>query len=77
MLTGNSDQQTAIDAVNEGNIFRFLTKPCPPEMLAGALHAGIRQYQLVTAEKELLEKTLRGSIKVLTDVLSRAITEFR
>lgn len=70
MLTGNADQQTAIDAVNQGNIFRFLTKPCPPEILAKTLAAGVRQYQLVTAEKELLEKTLRGSVRVLTDVLS-------
>jgi len=70
MLTGNADQATAIEAVNEGNIFRFLTKPCDAEKLAKALTAGIEQYRLVTAEKELLEKTLRGSIKVLTDVLS-------
>lgn len=70
MLTGNSDQDTAIQAVNEGNIFRFLTKPCPPETLTKTLDAGIEQYRLVTAEKELLEKTLRGSIKILTDVLS-------
>src|SRR5882672_4792554 len=33
MLTGNADQQTAMNAVNEGNIFRFLTKPCSPEAL--------------------------------------------
>jgi ActR/RegA family two-component response regulator len=31
MLTGNADQGTAIDAINEGNIFRFLNKPCPPK----------------------------------------------
>src|SRR5829696_4359 len=60
MLTGNADQQTAIEAVNEGNIFRFLTKPCPPETLAKALSAGLQQYWLVVAEKELLEKTLSG-----------------
>ncbi len=72
MLTGNADQQTAIDAVNMGSIFRFLTKPCPPETLTGALQDGIRQYQLVTAERELLGSTLRGSVKVLTDVLSLA-----
>lgn len=70
MLTGNADQQTAIEAVNEGSIFRFLTKPCPPEDLAKALDAGIDQYRLVMVEKELLEKTLRGSIQVLTDILS-------
>ncbi|GAG00018.1 unnamed protein product, partial [marine sediment metagenome] len=70
MLTGFADQQTAVEAVNEGNIFRFLTKPCPPETFAKALTAGMEQYRLVTAEKVLLEKTLRGAIKVLTDVLS-------
>jgi response regulator RpfG family c-di-GMP phosphodiesterase len=70
LLTGYADVQTAIEAVNEGNIFRFLTKPCPQDVLNKALTSGIRQYQLVTAERELLEKTLSGSIKVLSEVLS-------
>ncbi len=70
MLTGNADQQTAIDAINEGNIFRFFTKPCPHERLIEGLQAGIAQYRLVTAERDLLEKTLAGSIKVLVEVVS-------
>jgi len=70
MLTGNADQKTARDAVNHGHIFRFLTKPCPPEELALALKAGLRQYALVTAERELLERTLNGGVKMLTDILS-------
>ncbi len=70
MLTGYADLQTAIEAVNEGNIFRFLTKPCPPDKLAAAIKEGLRQYNLVIAEKELLEETLRGSIRVLTELLS-------
>jgi FixJ family two-component response regulator len=70
MLTGNADIETAVQAVNEGNIFRFLTKPCNKDVLAKTLTAGIVQYGLVTAEKELLEKTLRGTIQVLTEVLS-------
>lgn len=70
MLTGFADLQTTVEAVNEGNIFRFLTKPCTPEALARALQAGVAQYRLVTAEKELLGKTLRGAIKVLAEVLS-------
>jgi ActR/RegA family two-component response regulator len=70
MLTGNADQQTAVDAINEGNIFRFLIKPCAHEVMAKTLTAALVQYRLVTAEKELLEQTLRGSIQVLTEVLS-------
>ena len=70
MLTGNADQQTAIDAINTGNIFRFLPKPCSPADLGQAISAGIQQYRLVMAERELLEKTLTGCVKTLTDVLS-------
>ena len=70
MLTGNADQQTAIDAVNKGSIFRFYNKPCPPEELAKGIDAAIEQYQLVMAKNDLLERTLAGSVKVLVDVLT-------
>lgn len=70
MLTGNNDLETAMKAVNEGNIFRFLTKPCPSEHLRNTLLAAMEQYRLVMAEKELLEKTLRGSVEALIEVLS-------
>jgi response regulator RpfG family c-di-GMP phosphodiesterase len=70
MLTGHADIQTAIDAVNEGCVFRFLTKPCPEPILKGVLQTALAQFELITAEKELLEKTLHGSIKVLTEILA-------
>ncbi|MGA7572922.1 MAG: response regulator [Terriglobales bacterium] len=75
LLTGYTDLSAAMEAVNEGNIFRFLTKPCDKDVLAKAITTGFVQYRLVTAEKELLENTLMGSIKVLTDVLSAASPE--
>ncbi len=70
MLTGNPDLRTAIEAVHHGHIFRFLVKPCPPESLAMALEAGIEQYRLITAERDLLEKTLSGSVRMLMDILA-------
>jgi response regulator RpfG family c-di-GMP phosphodiesterase len=70
MLTGNADMDTAVDAINEGNIFRFLTKPCTKEAMAKTLTAALVQYRLVTAETQLLEQTLSSSIQVLTEVLS-------
>ncbi|HLJ96550.1 MAG TPA: HD domain-containing phosphohydrolase [Gemmataceae bacterium] len=72
MLTGNAEQQTAVEAINEGHIFRFLTKPCAPELLARTVAAGVEQHRLITAEKELLEQTLRGTITMLTEVLELA-----
>ena len=76
MLTGNLDQKTAMDAVNLGRVFRFLTKPCDARQLADAIRAGLRQHQLLVAEQELLEHTLMGSLQVLTDLLSNLDPEF-
>jgi response regulator RpfG family c-di-GMP phosphodiesterase len=70
LLTGQGDMEAAIGAVNDGNIFRFLSKPCPTGVLVRSLMACAEQYRLVTAEKVLLEQTLRGSIKALTDILA-------
>lgn len=70
MLSGQADFAALIEAVNEGSIFRFLNKPCSSEILTNALQDGVRQYQLVRAEKELLEHTLTGSLKALADVLA-------
>jgi len=70
MLTGNADQKTAMDAVNEGKVFSFLTKPCPPEVMFNAINRAVAQHHLITAERDLLENTLNGSIRLLTDMLS-------
>src|SRR5690349_1229187 len=72
LLTGHADLESAITAVNEGQLFRFLTKPCPPEALLASVAAAAEQHRLITSERELLEKTLRGSVSALTDVLSLA-----
>ena len=70
MLTGNADQRTAAEAVNRGNVFRFLSKPCSPEELSATLDTALKQYELVTTEKALLSLTLNGSLQVLTDILA-------
>lgn len=70
MLTGKIEEGIAVQAVNESNIFRFLCKPCSSEDLIKAIGDAAVQYRLVTAEKDLLQNTLSGSIKLLTDILS-------
>lgn len=75
MLTGYADVDSSIRAVNEGHIFRFMTKPVETQTLVRALVEGIRQFRLVRAERELLDKTLRGSIGVLTDIMSMVSPE--
>jgi response regulator RpfG family c-di-GMP phosphodiesterase len=72
LLTGQTDLEAAIAAVNKGNIFRFLSKPCTPDVLVPSLTAAVDQHRLLNVERELLEKTLRGCIQALADVLALA-----
>lgn len=70
LLTGEPGRDTAVTAINEGQIFRFLTKPCGPDQLKAAVEAGAMQFRLLSAEKVLLQQTLVGCIKALIDVLA-------
>jgi response regulator RpfG family c-di-GMP phosphodiesterase len=72
MLTGQAEMQAVIDLINKGKIFRFLTKPCAAEDMIVNIDDALRQYELITAEKELLGRTLSGSLKVLMDLLALA-----
>lgn len=69
MLTGNADQDTAVQAVNRAQVFRFLNKPCSKETLTSVVELALRQYRLQAVERELLENTLRGSVRILTETL--------
>ena len=72
LFTGQPDLDHATAAINEGAVFRFVVKPCSRVMISLTLKAALKQHQLVTAERVLLEQTLRGSIQALTDVLALA-----
>ncbi|MEL7155707.1 MAG: HD domain-containing phosphohydrolase [Actinomycetota bacterium] len=70
ILSGQADLDSTVEAVNNASIFRFLTKPVAREPLGLALDAALRQYQLVHAERDLLENTLSGAVRALTEVVS-------
>ena len=70
MITSAEDQKTAVDAVNSGQVFRFLPKPCRPEVLKAAVAAGIERFITIRNERELFEQTFNGIVNVLTGVVS-------
>lgn len=72
LLTGQAELTAAMKAINEGHVFRFLLKPCDSEVLISQIDEAVQQYRLRQAEKDLLENTLKGSIKVLADILNIA-----
>jgi len=70
LLTGYTDFESAMAAVNEGNVFRMLSKPCPPQTLIKVLSDAVDQYDLICSKRILLDKTLRGSVDALAQSLS-------
>lgn len=72
LLTGQADVEAAISAVNSAQLFRFLTKPCEGEELLRACAAALSHNRLLTAERVLLEQTLRGAVEALAETLALA-----
>lgn len=68
MLTGSTDLDVAMEAINSGNIFRFLSKPCSVEKLTNAVAAGVQQYRTVLGDRDLLRDTLNGCVQTLMDL---------
>ncbi len=69
LLTGFADVGVLTDAINEGSIFRFLSKPCSVNHMRMAIRGGVRQFRLIRAEKELLDKTLMGCVQVFGELI--------
>jgi response regulator RpfG family c-di-GMP phosphodiesterase len=69
LLTGEAGRDAAVRAINDGQIYRFLTKPCPPDELKAAVDAAVIHHKLLIAERVLLQETVIGCIQALVDVL--------
>lgn len=86
MLTGNVDQETAVEAVNRGHVFRFINKPAPVEQVADALETALIRYRLVRAEREVVRQAEviraalereRAAAKQQRDFVAMVSHEFR
>lgn len=69
MLTGQADQEATINAINQSDVFRYLTKPCPVDALITAIDSAAEHYRLLNAERELLDGTLQQIVRVLIELI--------
>ena len=67
MLTGYADIQAAMDAINRGEVYRFLTKPWNDDELRLTLRQAVAQFKLVTENKRLQVLTQEQNAQ-LTDL---------
>lgn len=56
MLTGNVDQETAVQAVNCSHVYRFINKPAPAEVMVEAIEGALTRYRLTQAQQELVRQ---------------------
>ncbi|MBV9265745.1 MAG: response regulator [Acidobacteriaceae bacterium] len=68
ILTGKADAEAGLAAVNEGILFRFLTKPCSPDLLAATFRAALAQYRLIVSDRTCTERIVEASTGLLADI---------
>jgi DNA-binding NtrC family response regulator len=54
VFTGYADIKAVVDAVNQGQIYRYLTKPWDPDELRGVLQQACEQYERIAERRRLL-----------------------
>lgn len=64
MLTGYADVQSIMGAVNEGAVYKFITKPWNDEDLRLTVSLALQQYILIQENKQLKELTKKQQHKI-------------
>jgi signal transduction histidine kinase len=72
LFTGYADIKAVIDAINEGHVYRYITKPWDPDELLTVLHQAGEQYDLLQERQQLLDDLRRKN-----EELERANAELR
>jgi DNA-binding NtrC family response regulator len=71
LLTGYRDIDQAIEAVNEGRIFRYLNKPCQKDELIAAINLGLAQYHANVENEDTIKHA--NEFKLQADSLSKVL----
>ncbi len=66
MLTGCAQLDIAVSALHDGHIYRFLTKPCPPELLETTLADCVEKYRSAAIERLLNTQLSRANEELRT-----------
>jgi len=72
VFTGYADVRAVIDAINDGNVYRYITKPWEPEDLKAVIAQAMEQHQLLADRKRLM-----AELKEANDSLQRANEELQ
>src|SRR6184192_2636003 len=72
LFTGYADIRAVIDAINEGKVYRYITKPWDPDELQAIIREACERYDLIVERKRLTR-----ILQVQNKELEKANTELR
>src|SRR3954453_11098647 len=54
MFTGYADIRAVVEAINRGNVYRYITKPWDPDELMAIIHEACERYDLIAERRHLI-----------------------
>lgn len=77
MLTGNNDLATAVEAINRGDVFRFVLKPWNNDELLTIIKMALEQHQLRVSHKRYQDYVHQQNdrLRLLNEELERRVSE--
>jgi serine phosphatase RsbU (regulator of sigma subunit)/CheY-like chemotaxis protein len=73
LLTGFTDVEDLVDAINSGQVFKYITKPWKPDRLKAVVEQAAETYQIVRNRTQELRRALRR--ESLFNAVTTAIRE--
>jgi signal transduction histidine kinase len=65
LFTAYADIRAVVDAINEGNVFRYLAKPCDPELLTIVVRQAVEHHDLIIEKNTLLAELQDSNTRLL------------
>jgi signal transduction histidine kinase len=65
LITAHSDVHTVIDAINQGHVFRYLLKPCDPELLAIVVRQAVEHHNLIVEKNRLMAELQETNVRLM------------
>lgn len=77
ILTASGDMQTAIDSINQGHVFRYMSKPWDNQELRAAVRDGVQRYELLLRNRQLGMRIVRqtSQLRTLNESLELKVAE--
>jgi signal transduction histidine kinase/HPt (histidine-containing phosphotransfer) domain-containing protein/BarA-like signal transduction histidine kinase len=83
ILTGYADIEAVIDAINLGNVFRYIAKPWDPAQMIATVHDAFEYHRLISSNRQLMKELkeaneqLEEKVDKRTEQLNRLVIELK